>query len=56
MELDEACLVGLKLFLGVEVVRVIFDIEGLRLIAEMDAFFKLMLNHIHLSNDSLDAY
>ena len=34
---DEPGLVGLKLFLGVHVVRVLLDLESLGLLAEVDA-------------------
>ena len=56
LELYEARLVGLKLFFRVEVVRVVLHIESSGLVAEVDALLQLVLDHIHLGDDSLDAY
>ena len=53
---DESCLAGLKIFLGVHVVRILLHLVSLGLFAVVDTFFEIVLNDIHLCDDALNSY
>lgn len=51
----EAGFVWLEIFLGVHVVRVLFDLVRFCLLAIVDALLKVVLYAVHLSDNSLET-
>lgn len=55
MSFYESGFVGFKIFLGVHVVRVLFHFQGFGFLAEMYTFLEVVLDNVHLGDNSLDA-
>ena len=51
----ETGFIWLEIFLGVHVVRVLFDLVRFCLLAIVDALLKVVLYAVHLSNNALET-
>ena len=52
----EAGFIGFEILLWVHVVRVLLDLVGLGLLAEVDTLLQVVLHDVHLGDDALDAH
>ena len=56
MSLDKSSFVRLKIFFRVHIVGVLLDFMCFGLFTKMHTLFEIVLNNVHFSDDSLNAY
>ena len=56
MSFDETSFVGLEIFLGIQVVRILLYLVSLGLIAVVNAFLEVVLDDVHFSYDALNTH